>query len=83
MSLILKSFYTLKLKKKNIVEICKLKDKEWKYGLKSQIKLPDPEQEYESEFGVRGWFNYITKDLVEPSFITSYYQNSQSQVDTI
>ena len=39
MSLILKSFYTLKLKKKNIVEICKLKDKEWKYGLKSQIKF--------------------------------------------
>ena len=38
MSLILKSFYTLKLKK-NIVEICKLKDKEWKYGLKSQIKF--------------------------------------------
>ena len=37
MSLILKSFYTLKLKKN--IENRKLKDKEWKYGLKSQIKF--------------------------------------------
>ena len=35
----LKSLKTKSLKKKDIEEICKLKNKEWKYGLKSQLNF--------------------------------------------
>ena len=42
----LKTKLTKKLKKKNIFEICKLKNTQWKYGLKSQIN----------------WFNQNIKD---------------------
>ncbi len=34
----LRSIISKKLKKKEVKEICLLKDKQWKYGLKSQIK---------------------------------------------
>ena len=42
----IKSAKTTKLKKKEILSICKLKNTEWKYGLKSQIN----------------WFNQNIKD---------------------
>ena len=42
----LKTKLTKRLKKKNIFEICKLKNTQWKYGLKSQIN----------------WFNQNIKD---------------------
>ena len=35
---ILRSISSKKLKKKQVKEICILKDKEWKYGIKSQTK---------------------------------------------
>ena len=33
----LKSVKTIKLKKKEILSICKLKNTKWKYGIKSQL----------------------------------------------
>jgi len=36
--LLLKSTLTKKLKKKEILSICKLKNTQWKYGVKSQLK---------------------------------------------
>ena len=36
--LLLKSIFTQKLKKNEILNICKLKDTQWKYGVKSQLK---------------------------------------------
>ena len=38
MKFVLKSTITKKLKKNEIINICKLKDTHWKYGYKSQIK---------------------------------------------
>lgn len=40
-SISFKSIVSAKLKKKQINEICLLKDKEWKFGIKSQINWFD------------------------------------------
>ena len=37
-TLVLKSISSIKLKKNQVKEICFLKNKEWKFGIKSQIK---------------------------------------------
>ena len=36
--LLLKSILTKKLKKKEILSICKLKNTQWKHGIRSQLK---------------------------------------------
>ena len=43
----LKTKLTKKLKKKNILEICKLKNTQWKYSLNSQINWFNQDQENE------------------------------------